>query len=230
VAPQAQSLIKLLDAPLGERVRTLTEQYVSPSEQMTAAQGAVAALSAIEAHHNVEPQLLAASWDQTMGPILTSAREGMPLETMANDAGYQGEVTQFIGARVEGGLLAVHPSPRQALFPRADSTAVTPWHPQIGPHDVEVGQQLTTMLGTPTQDALSFAHIYHSLRSPENGGGWNAGMGLREAAQQVTLLEPSKRLGALDSRLHSLEKQGTVSPNGMRLWRVYLARSQNQKG
>ncbi|MCC7163508.1 MAG: hypothetical protein IT331_13515 [Anaerolineae bacterium] len=230
VTPQAQSLIKLLDAPLGERVRALTEQYASPAEQMTAAQGAVASLSAIEAHHNVEPQLLAASWDQTMGPILTSAREGMSLETMANDAGYQGDVTQFIGARVEGGLLAVHPSSREALFPRADSPAVNPWHPQIGPHDVEVGQQLTTMLGTPTQDTLSFAHIYHSLRSPESGGGWNVGMGLREAAQQVTTLEPARRLGALDSRLHSLEKQGMVSPNGMRLWRVYLARSQNQKG
>lgn len=226
VSPQAQSLIKILDAPLGERVRALTEQYASPSEQLTTAQGAVAALSAIEAHHNVEPQTLATSWDQTMGPVVASAREGMSLSTMANDAGYRGDVTQFIGARVETGLLAARPSSQEPIFPRAESPATVPWHPQIGPHDVEVGQQLATMLGAPSQDALNFAHIYHSVRSPENGGGWNAGMGLREAAQQVTQIEPPKRLGAMDSRLHAMEQQGNASPSGMRLWRVYLTRNQ----
>ncbi len=230
VAPQAHSLIKLLDAPLGERVQALTESYASPSEQMGTAQGAVAALSALEAHHNIEPQMLAASWDQTMGPIASAAREGMSLSTMANDAGYRGDVTQFIGARVESGLLAARPSSKEPLFPRVEAPANVPWHPQISPHDVEVGQQLTTLLGAPSHDAMNFAHIYHSIRSPENGSGWNAGMGLRDAAQQVTQIEPAKRLGALDSRLHAMEQQGTVSQNGMRLWRVYLSRKQNQKG
>lgn len=230
VTPQAQSLIKLLDTPLRERVQALTESYASPSEQMTTAQGAVAALSALEAHHNVEPQTLAASWDQMMGPTASAAREGMSLTTMANDAGHRGDVTQFIGARVESGLLAAHPSAKEPLFPRTESPATIPWHPQISPHDVEVGQQLTTLLGAPAQDAMNFAHIYHSIRSPENGGGWNAGMGLREAAQQVTQIEPAKRLGALDSRLHAMEQQGNVSANGMRLWRVYLSRKQNEKG
>lgn len=230
IAPQAQSLIKLLDAPLRERAQALTESYASPSEQITTAQGAVAALSALEAHHNVEPQMLAAGWDQTMGPIMSAAREGMSLTTMANDAGYRGDVTQFIGARVENGMLAARPSAKEPLFPRAESPVMIPWHPQISPHDVEVGQQLATMLGAPSQDALNFAHIYHSIRSPENGGGWNAGMGLRDAAQQVTQIEPAKRLGALDSRLHAMEQNGTVSQNGMRLWRVYLTRKQNEKG
>ncbi len=230
VAPQAHSLIKLLDAPLGERVRALTESYASPSEQVVTAQGAVAALSALEAHHNVEPQMLAASWDQTMGPIVSAAREGMSLTTMANDAGYRGDVTEFIGARVESGLLAARPSSKEPLFPRVAAPANVPWHPQISPHDVEVGQQLTTLLGAPSHDAMNFAYIYHSIRSPENGGGWNAGMGLRDAAQQVTQIEPAKRLGALDSRLQAMEQQGTVSQNAMRLWRVYLSRKQNQKG
>lgn len=201
----------------------------SPAQQITATQGAVAALSALESHHNIEPQELAASWDQTMGPILTSAREGLHLETMANDSGYRGDITQFIGARVESGLLAARPSPHAPLFPRVEMPQAFPWHPQLSPHDIEVGQQVATLLAAPSQDAQQFAHIYHAIRSPENGGGWNAGIGFRNAAREVTNVEPVNRLGALDARLHSLEQRGTVSSDALRPWRVHLSRKQVQK-
>lgn len=230
IAPEARSLISVLDSPLDERVQNLAETYsANPTQQTLAAQGAVAALSALESHHNLEPHDLAASWDQTMGPVMIAAREGLPLQTMANDAGFRGDVTQFIGARVESGLLAAHPSPKEPLFPRVQAPSTIPWHPQLSPHDVEVGQQVATLLAAPPQESQQFAHIYHALRSPENGGGWNAGMGFRDAAREVTDLEPERRLGALDSRMNAMERQGEVSSNALRPWRVHLSRKQTKK-
>ena len=215
----------LLDAPLGERVREFVSAYDgNPAQQVQSAQSAVAALSALEAHHNAEPELLASSWDQTMGPILASAREGMPLETMAQDAGYRGDVTQFLGARVEAGLMAAKPEISAPLFARADAPNVMPWHPQVSPHDVQVGGQLATLLGAPPQESMSYARMYHAVRSPEAGGGWSAGMEMRQAAQQVTNIEPANRLGAFDARLQSMERHGSVPSNALRLWRIHLQR------
>lgn len=229
VAPEAQSLIDLLDTPLSDRVRDIVSSYAgNPTEQITTAQGAVAALSALESHHNVEPLELASIWDRTMHPVVTSSREGLPLETIANDAGYRGDVTQFIGARLEGGLLATKPTVKPPIFARSESPAVVAWHPQLSPHDIEVGQQLATLLAVPPRDAPRLAQIYHQLRSPETGGGWNAGLQLRRAAQDVTNLEPATRLGALDSRLRSMD-QSRTSPDSLRAWRIYLARKQAHK-
>lgn len=231
VVRETNALTDLLDAPLGKRVRELTAAYEgNSSEQIQSAQGAVAALSALEAHHNVEPQLLASSWDQTMGPVLASAREGLPLETMAQDAGYRGDATQFIGARVEAGLMAAKPEITTPLFPRVEAPTVAPWHPQVSPHDVQVGGQMATLLGAPAQEAMSYARMYHAVRSPETGGGWQAGMEMRQAAQQVTNIEPDKRLGAFDARLQAMERQGTVPSNSLRLWRIHLQRRTLSKG
>jgi len=231
VVRETNALTDLLDAPLGERVRELTAAYEgNSSEQIQSAQGAVAALSALEAHHNVEPQLLASSWDQTMGPVLASAREGLALETMAQDAGYRGDVTQFIGARVEAGLMAAKPEITTPLFPRVEAPTVAPWHPQVSPHDVQVGGQMATLLGAPPQESMSYARMYHAVRSPESGGGWQAGMEMRQAAQQVTSIEPTKRLGAFDARLQAMERQGAVPSNALRLWRIHLQRRTLGKG
>lgn len=227
VSPDAESLITLLDSPLDERVRPLAEAYgVDTNQQVSAVQGAVAALSALEAHHGVPPRTVAESWDHTMGTIVQAARGGLRLETMANDAGYRGDVTQFIGARVEAGLEAVQTSMRPPLFPRAHEPVSHPWHAQVAPHDLEVGQQIATMLGTPPADAQQFANMYHQVRSPENGGGWNAGVRFREAVYEVASMEPPRRLGALDARVHVMEQQGAVPASAVRPWRVYMSRRQ----
>lgn len=231
VVRETNALTDLLDTPLGERVRELTAAYEgNSSEQIQSAQGAVAALSALEAHHNVEPELLASSWDQTMNPIVAAAREGLPLETMAQDAGYRGDVTQFIGARVEAGLMAAKPEITKPLFPRVDAQTIAPWHPQVSPHDVQVGGQIATLLGAPPQESMSYARMYHSVRSPETGGGWQAGVEMRQAAQQVTSIEPAKRMGAFDARLQAMERQGAVPSNALRLWRIHLQRKTMGKG
>lgn len=227
VTPDAESLITLLDSPLDERVRPLAEAYAGDAnQQVSAVQGTVAALSALEAHHGVPPRTVADSWERTMGTVVQAARGGLPLETMANDAGYRGDVTQFIGARVEAGLEAVQASTRPPLFPRAHDPVSYPWHAQVAPHDLEVGQQIATMLGAPPADAQQFANMYHQIRSPENGGGWNAGVRFRGAVHEVASIEPRRRLGALDARVHTMEQQGGVPASAVRPWRVYMSRRQ----
>ncbi len=239
IEPEAASAIDLLDAPLAGRVHDLAGQYRgNAAQQIALSQGAVAALSALESHHSVQPQALAASWDQAMGPVSAAAQEGLPIETMAADAGYRGDVTQFLGARIEGALLAAQasttpssaqPASAQPLFPRAETPTVLPWHPQLAPHDFEVGQQMATMLAAPPQDAATFARIYHALRSPEGGGGWSAGSSFRQAGQEAVAAAPSERFAILEARMSAFEIQHQVPPGALRSWRLYLARRHVKK-
>ena len=69
------------------------------------------------------------AWDRSMAPVIASARQGLALETMAQDAGFGNDVGGFLAQRLTQPVEPVLSVPAQPV----------PWHAQMSPHDWEIG-------------------------------------------------------------------------------------------
>jgi hypothetical protein len=66
------------------------------------------------------------------------------------------------------------------------------------------------------------ARVYHEIRSPETGGGWNAGSQFIQTIQGTLRVAQSSAdpIAALDARLSEMQAHGAVSQRAMTLWRA----------
>ena len=143
--------------------------------------------------------------------MIASARQGLPLETMAQDAGFGSNVPGFLASRM------VDTQQREpALQIPAQQI---PWHPQIAPHDWEMGAAVSGALGNRIT-AGAAARVYHEIRSPESGGGWSAGAQFVQNVQEIFQRPPSDPIAAIEARLGEMETRGVVSQRAMTLWRA----------
>ena len=94
-----------------------------------------------------------------------------------------------------------------------------PWHPQMAPHDWEMGTAVSNALGNRISQGAA-ARVYHEIRSPETGGGWNAGAQFVQNVQDIFQRPPTDPIAALEGRLNEMEARGAVSPRAMTLWRA----------
>ncbi len=152
---------------------------------------------------------MAAAWDRGMAPVLASAREGLPLSTMAQDAGFGSNVAGFISHRMTQGEAPRLETPSQAVA----------WHPQLAPHDWEMGSAISRSLSSPEIKPGTAARLYHEIRSPE-AGGWSAGAQFIQTIQEVLNGKPSDPVAALHARLTEIEARGSLSSSAMALWRA----------
>jgi hypothetical protein len=151
------------------------------------------------------------AWDRSMTPVIASARQGLPLETMAQDAGFGGNVSGFLANRMLDNRQPTLEVPAQSV----------PWHPQMAPHDWETGAAVSNALGNRISQGAS-ARVYHEIRSPETGGGWNAGSQFIQTIQGTLRVAQSSAdpIAALDARLSEMQAHGAVSQRAMTLWRA----------
>ena len=96
-----------------------------------------------------------------------------------------------------------------------------PWHPQMAPHDWEMGAAVSNGLGHRISQGAG-ARVYHEIRSPETGGGWNAGAQFIQTIQgTLRVAQPSADpIAALEARLEEMQARGVVSQRAMTLWRA----------
>jgi hypothetical protein len=94
-----------------------------------------------------------------------------------------------------------------------------PWHPQIAPHDWEMGAAVSNALGNRISQGAS-ARVYHEIRSPETGGGWNAGAQFIQTVQGILTQPSGDPIAALEARLDEMQARGVVSQRAMTLWRA----------
>ena len=189
----------------------LASLYSDPRQQAAAAQAAVEAFNQVNARGQGSSDWgwQGSAWDRSMGPVLASARQGLPLETMAQDAGYGGNAGSFLASRMTD-----HRAPELGVPAQA-----VPWHPQMSPHDWEMGAAVSNALGNRiTQGAA--ARVYHEVRSPESGGGWAAGTQFIQTVQEIFAKPPTDPLAALNARLAEMEMHGAISPRATALWRA----------
>lgn len=209
--PQVASVVSLLPGPLGARAGDLAAVYANPRDQVSAAQAAVDAFQQVNARgqgfYDIGWQ--GAAWDRSMGPVLASARQGLPLETMAQDAGFGGNIGGYLAQRMLDNRQPSMDAPAQPV----------PWHPQMSPHDWETGAALSNALGNRISPGAA-ARVYHEVRSPESGGGWPAGSGFIRTVQESLSGQPADPLAALGARLAQMEAQGALSRRAMTLWRA----------
>ncbi len=209
LAPEAASTLSLLPAPMRERGAALALDS-APQDQAAVARAAVEASSALEFSGRFpNPGAMAAAWDRGMAPVLASAREGLPLSTMAQDAGFGSNLAGFISHRM---TLAETPrleTPNQAVA----------WYPQLAPHDWEMGSAISRSLSSPDIKPGTAARLYHEIRSPE-AGGWSAGAQFVQTLQEVLKGKPSDPVAALHARLTEMEARGSLSSSAMALWRA----------
>lgn len=208
---EAVDAIGTLPSPLGERAGAFASLYSEPRQQAVAARAAVDAFNQVGARGQgfAEPSQQGNAWDRVMPPVMASARQGLPLETMAQDAGYGSNVGGFLANRMTDQRPPTLDSPTQAV----------PWHPQMSPHDWEMGAAVSNALGNRISQGAA-ARVYHEIRSPETGGGWNAGAQFIQNVQEIFQRPPSDPIAALEGRLNEMEARGAVSPRAMTLWRA----------
>lgn len=207
----AVDAVGTLPGPLGERAGAFASLYSDPGQQATAARAAVDAFSQVNARgqglNDIGGQ--GSAWDRSMTPVIASARQGLPLETMAQDAGFGGNVGGFLANRMIDNRQLTLDVPAQSV----------PWHPQMSPHDWEMGATVSNALGNRiTQGAA--ARVYHEIRSPETGGGWSAGAQFIQNVQEILSQPPTDPIAALEARLGEMEARGVVSQRAMTLWRA----------
>ncbi len=211
LAPEAANTVNMLPAPLNERASAFASLYSEPRDQMAAARAAVDAFNQLNARgqgfYDVGWQ--GNAWDRSMAPVIASARQGLPLETMAQDAGFGGNVPGFLADRMQQNREPTLQVPTQPVA----------WHPQMAPHDWETGSAISNALGNRVSHGAA-ARIYHEVRSPETGGGWPAGTQLIQAVQEIFQKPAADPVLALGARLADMETRGIVSPRAMTLWRA----------
>jgi hypothetical protein len=146
-----------------------------------------------------------------MTPVITSARQGLPLETMAQDAGFGGNVAGFLANRMLDNRQPTLDVPAQSV----------PWHPQMAPHDWEMGAAVSNALGNRISQGAG-ARVYHEIRSPETGGGWNAGAQFIQTVQGILTQPSADPIAALEARLNEMQARGVVSQRAITLWRANI--------
>ena len=208
---EAASVAATLPTPLGERASAFASLYPDPNHQVAAVRAASDAFSQLNAKGQGSYDIgwQGAAWDRTMAPVMASARQGLPLETMAQDAGFGGNVGGFLANRMLDSRQPALDVPGQAV----------PWHPQMAPHDWEIGSAVSNALGNQISPGAA-ARIYHEIRSPESGSGWPAGTQFVQSVQEIVQHPPSNPIAALEGHLNNLAASGTVSPRAMTLWRA----------
>jgi hypothetical protein len=208
---EAENVAAMLPTPLGERASAFASLYSDPNQQVAAARSVADAFSQVNAKgqgfYDIGWQ--GAAWDRSMAPVMASARQGLPLETMAQDAGFGGNVGGFLANRML--------DQRQ---PSLDVPALAvPWHPQMAPHDWEIGSAVSNALGHQISQGAA-ARVYHEIRSPESGGGWTAGTQFIQTVQGIVQQPQSDPIATLGVRLSEMQSRGLVSQRAMTLWRA----------
>jgi hypothetical protein len=208
---EAIDAIGTLPSSLKERAGTFASLYSEPGQQAVAARAAVDAFNQVSARGQgfADPNQQGVAWDRAMPPVMASARQGLPLETMAQDGGYGSNVGGFLANRMIDSRPPTLDLPTQAV----------PWHPQMAPHDWEMGAAVSNALGHRISQGAA-ARVYHEIRSPETGGGWNAGAQFIQNVQEIFQRPPTDPIAALEGRLNEMEARGAVSPRAMTLWRA----------
>lgn len=211
LAPEAANVIGTLPSPLADRASSFASLYSDPGQQVATARATVDAFNqlSIGGRESNDPASQASGWDRSMTPVIASARQGLPLETMAHDAGFGGNVAGFLAHRM------VEPH-EPALQVQAQQV---PWHPQLAPHDWETGTAVSNSLGNRITPGAA-ARIYHEIRSPESGGGWTAGAQFIQTVQDIFRQPPTDPIAALEARLGEMQAQGVLSQRAMTLWRA----------
>ena len=208
---EAENVATMLPTPLGERASGFASLYTDPNQQVAAARAVADAFSQVNAKgqgfYDIGWQ--GAAWDRSMAPVIASARQGLPLESMAQDAGFGGNVGGFLANRMLDNRQPTLDVPAQTV----------PWHPQMAPHDWEMGSAVSNALGNQISQGAA-ARVYHEIRSPESGGGWNAGTQFIQTVQGILQQPPADALNVLGARLAEMESRGLVSPRAMTLWRA----------
>jgi hypothetical protein len=208
---EAANVANVLPTPLGERAGAFASVFADPQQQVAAARAAVDAFNQVNAQgqgfYDVGWQ--GSAWDRSMTSVIASARQGLPLETMAQDAGFGGNVAGFLAQRMMDNRQPTLEVPAQAV----------PWHPQMAPHDWEMGAAVSNALGHRISQGAG-ARIYHEIRSPETGGGWNAGSQFIQTIQGILSQPAADPIAALEARLDEMQARGVVSPRAMTLWRA----------
>ena len=208
---EAANVANILPTPLGERAGAFASLFPDPQQQVAAAHATVDAFNQVnekgQGFYDVGWQ--GSAWDRSMTPVIASVRQGLPLETMAQDAGYGGNVGGFLANRMVDNRQPTLDVPSQSV----------PWHPQMAPHDWETGAAVSNALGNRiTQGAA--ARVYHEIRSPETGGGWNAGAQFIQTVQGILAQPSADPIAALENRLNEMQSRGVVSQRAMTLWRA----------
>ncbi len=208
---EAVDAVGTLPSPLGERAGAFASLYSEPRQQAVAARAAVDAFNQVGTRGQGFADLSqqGSAWDRAMPPVMASARQGLSLEAMAQDAGYGSNVGGFLANRMIDQRPPTLDVPAQAV----------PWHPQMAPHDWEVGAAVSNALGNRISQGAA-ARVYHEIRSPETGGGWNAGAQFIQNVQEIFQKPPTDPIAALEGRLNEMEARGAVSPRAMTLWRA----------
>ncbi|CAG0963296.1 hypothetical protein ANRL3_01025 [Anaerolineae bacterium] len=208
---EAENVAAVLPTPLGERASAFASLYPDANQQVAAARAAADAFSQVNAkgQNFYDIGWQGAAWDRSMAPVMASARQGVPLETLAQDAGFGGNVGGFLANRMLDQRQPTLDVPAQAA----------PWHPQMTPHDWEIGSAVSNALGHQISQGAA-ARVYHEIRSPESGGGWNAGSQFIQSVQGLAQQPPADVLNALCARLTEMETRGLVSQRAMTLWRA----------
>ena len=205
---EAENVAAMLPTPLGERASAFASLYSDPNQQVAAARSVADAFSQINAKgqgfYDIGWQ--GAAWDRSMSPVVASARQGLPLETMAQDAGFGGHVGGFLANRMLDNRQPTLDVPAQAV----------PWHPQMAPHDWEIGSAVSNALGSQISQGAA-ARVYHEVRSPESGGGWNAGTQFIQTVQGILHQPQSDPIATLGARLAEMQSRGLVSQRAMTL-------------
>lgn len=208
---EAANVANLLPAPLGERAGAFASFFADPQQQVAAARAAVDAFNQVNARgqgfYDIGWQ--GSAWDRAMVPVLASARQGLPLETMAQDAGFGGNVAGFLAQRMLDNRQPTLQVPAQPV----------PWHPQLAPHDWEIGAAVSSALGHRISQGAG-ARVYHEIRSPETGGGWSAGAQFIQTIQGILAQPSADPIAALEARLAEMHARGVVSPRALTLWRA----------
>ncbi len=211
LAPEAANQAHLLPAPLGERARAFASLYADPRQQAAAARAAVDAFNQMNAQGQHDVGFQTNAWDRSMTPVIASARQGLPLETMAHDAGFGGNISGFLAQRM---LDASH----RELTLQVPAQPIA-WHPQLAPHDWDMGTAIAHALGNRISQGAA-ARVYHEVRSPETGGGWTAGAQFLQTVQEIFQRPPADPIAVLSARLIEMEARGSVSPRATSLWRA----------
>jgi hypothetical protein len=211
LSSEAANVASILPPPLGERAGSFASVFTDQQQQVAAARAAVDAFNQVNARgqgfYDIGWQ--GSAWDRSMTPVIASARQGLPLEAMAQDAGYGGNVAGFLANRMLDNHQPTLEVPTQSV----------PWHPQMAPHDWETGAAVSNALGNRISQGAG-ARVYHEIRSPETGGGWNAGAQFIQTVQGILAQPSADLIAALDARLNEMQARGVVSQRALTLWRA----------
>ncbi len=210
---ESASVLGLLPTSLGERAGQLGASYSDPREQATSARAAVDAFNQLNDRGRgyADESWQAGAWDRSMAPVLASARQGLALDTMAQDAGFGGNPGGFLAQRM---LDAERSDP--SLIAHTHPVA---WHPQLAPHDWDSGAAISDALSNRLS-AGAAARVYHEIRSPETGQGWSAGEQFIQTVREIFQQPPSDPIATLNVRLAEMESRGIISQRAMTLWRA----------